>query len=232
MVGSVTIVAFVFALVFALFLAWPAIWKLITVGYLSDTGTGSAAGTKAGTKAGTGGGAGGETTAAKGDVATGWSPLEIGGLVGGIAAFIAFVAIVVVFIRGRGSGEPGKDPLDAIEVDISRGRLRNAARGATAVTKETGSFLGRNAGKVARFVSVSTNAELKKQQELLRTMRKGLDEIANKEGLEYKMFKEHTLKQLEIFKENVRLNKNGKDTGFATIEEYKPLPTAEGIPVK
>ena len=62
-------------------------------------------------------------------------------------------------------------------------------------------------------------------------MRDGLNEIAIKEGPEYERLKEHTLKQVAIFTENVRLNKSGKDTDFTKLEEYKPLPTAEGIPV-
>jgi hypothetical protein len=226
MVESVTIVAFVFALVFAIFLAWPSIWKLITVGYLSETGTGSAAGTKAGTKAGTGGG---NSTAAKDsvDAAGGWSPLEIGGLVGGIAAFIAFVAIAVVIVRSR-RGKPPRTAdsalKDALKMNISGSRTRNVARGAKELAKAAGRGVGRNVGRAARFVAsldVTTNAELAKQKEELKEMGKRLEQMRKANSGDLVKFTEHILAQTEIFGRNVSKYRAKSNDAFEAIKKFE-----------
>ena len=217
MVGYVTMAAFVFALTFALFLAWPFIWKAATTLTFSETlGTGAA---NAGTGAGT-------SRAAKGTEAPGgWSWLEIGGLVAGIAVFIVFVAAVAVYLR-RGSGETeeqrAKREAERIRREVAKPIGRNRFAFVAGQAGRAGEAAGKAAlrvgGRIGRFATTATNAELEKQREAIILMRKGLGEIQDKTGNEYTEFKAKVEKAETVHLAN-REKWNGGSTKFDSIIE-------------
>lgn len=222
MVGYVTMAAFVFALTFALFLAWPFIWKAATTLTFSETlgtGAGSGAGTGA-ANAGTG------SRVAKGTEAPGgWSWLEIGGLVAGIAVFIVFVAAVAVYLR-RGSGETeeqrAKREAERIRREVAKPIGRNRFAFVAGQAGRAGEAAGKAAlrvgGRIGRFATTATNAELEKQREAIILMRKGLGEIQDKTGNEYTEFKAKVEKAETVHLAN-REKWNGGSTKFDSIIE-------------
>ena len=217
MVGYVTMAAFVFALTFALFLAWPFIWKAATTLTFSETlGTGAA---NAGTGAGT-------SRAAKGTEAPGgWSWLEIGGLVAGIAVFIVFVVAVVVYIR-RGPGETRDAKLkrereEALAGPARRFRIVTAGKAG----KDATAFLGRQAGRAGQFLAKATNSELENQRRLLNKWKEEAGKITD-EAEKMKVM-DH------INNETDKLRRNIEKWGARSNEEWenvKPYVADKDLP--
>jgi hypothetical protein len=209
MVTAVVVAAVVFALFFALFLAWPTIWdKITTVTKVTEIDTKSASG---------------DTSRPKTDTkvtvpASGLSSAEIGGIIAGGVVFLVALIFFVVWLRRRQGETPEqkrkKEREKAMAEPATLSRIVTAGKAA----KKGASFVGRQAGKVGKFIAKETNAELEKQRKDINKLKADLERIKDKtvkDALEL-----HIEKQIDTYIKNREewLSRSGKK--FTDLEKW------------